>query len=74
MRRFLTILRSIFRASPEWEQVEMLEREVSHLRRLNAELAAGLREFCSRVERGEVRSTCTYNRFKKLLAKQGGVR
>jgi len=34
-------------------------------------LESALREFCSRVERGEIRSVQTYNKFKQLLEDKG---
>ena len=67
MRRLLTILRSFFLPTPEWEQIEAIERELAQLRAENRELRGALQEFCTRVERGEIQSKCTYGRFKQLL-------
>jgi hypothetical protein len=45
-----------------------LINEAAYLRQQLAERDAVLREFCERVERGEVRSKSTYAKFKALLS------
>jgi hypothetical protein len=48
---------------------EMGTTIVKHELRIR-ELIDAMNWFCERVEKGEVRSTKTYNRFKELISKQ----
>ena len=43
------------------------DAEIEHQAARIEQLEDALREFCDRVDRGEVRSVKTYARFKKLL-------
>jgi hypothetical protein len=48
---------------------EMGETIIKHELKIK-ELIESMKWFCERVEKGEVRSTRTYNRFKELISKQ----
>jgi len=48
-------------------RMDLLCQDHKRIAKENMELRIALREFCERVERGEVRSVRTYNKFKQLL-------
>lgn len=61
------LLALIHRDGGHYTDAHGIEKSIADAEKHILELRSAIREFCDRVESGEVRSSYTYGKFKQLL-------